>query len=75
MPNPAPRPRAPSRPTLQQSLDAAESAAILAAFADCGRSIPAAAEALAVPRRTLYRRIEALGLRVATGIDAPTEAE
>lgn len=64
------RPPTPSRPTLDATLRAAEKARILEEIRHQEGSIPRAAVALAVPRRTLYRRIETLGIRVEAGIDA-----
>ncbi len=54
---------------LARVLLTAESAEILKAIQEVSGSIPDAARALGVSRRSLYERIDRLGLRRAAGLD------
>jgi DNA-binding NtrC family response regulator len=62
LPTPPPGPRLPENRTLREATDAAEREAIRAALAASGGNRRAAAKRLAVSLRTLFYKIEKLGL-------------
>jgi transcriptional regulator of acetoin/glycerol metabolism len=62
------------RGRLATALRRHESAEIMAAIAESHGDIPAAARLLGVSRRSLYRRIDDLEIRVAAGLEPGQEA-
>jgi len=54
---------------LARAVNAAEAAEIIKALQEFSGDIPAAAKALGVSRRSLYERIDRLGLRRLAGLD------